>query len=109
MAKKTAKKKMATRTKAAKRSAPTKTCPDCSKVVHAAKAACDCGYRFPAKKKSKKKRRVKKALRSVASASTRDAALSQKLADSIRIVEKAGGLKQAQQMLAAVKELEKLK
>jgi len=109
MAKKTAKTKMATRKKGAKRSAPTKTCPDCNKVQHAAKAACDCGYRFPAKKKSKKKRRAKQAVRSVASASTRDVALSQKLADSIRIVEKAGGLKQAQQMLAAVKELEKLK
>ena len=108
MAKKTAK-KMATRKKGAKRSAPTKTCPDCNKVQHAAKAACDCGYKFPAKKKSKKKRRAKKALRSVASVSTRDVALSQKLADSIRIVEKAGGLKQAQQMLAAVKELEKFK
>ena len=108
MAKKTAK-KMATRKKAAKRSAPTKTCTDCNKVQHAAKAACDCGYKFPPKKKRKKKRRVKKALLSVASVSTRDVVLSQKLADSIKIVEKAGGLKQAQQMLAAVKELEKLK
>ena len=61
------------------------------------------------KKKSKKKRRAKKAVRSVVSVSTGDVALSQKLADSIKIVEKAGGLKQAQQMLAAVKELEKLK
>ena len=101
-------KKTTTRKKAAKRSAPTKTCPDCNKVQHAAKAACDCGYRFPAKKRSKKKRRAKTAVRSVASTSTRDVALSQKLADSIRLVEKAGGLKQAQQMLAAVKELEKL-
>ena len=109
MAKKTAKKKMTTRKTGAKRSAPTKTCPDCNKVQHAAKAACDCGYKFSAKKKSKKKRRAKKALRSAASVSTRDVALSQKLADSIRIVEKAGGLKQAQQMLAAVKELEKFK
>jgi hypothetical protein len=104
MAKKTATKKTATKKIVAKRSAPTKTCPDCNKAVHAAKAACDCGYKFPAKKKSKKK-----AARSVASISTGDVALSQKLADSIKIVEKAGGLKQAQQMLAAVKELEKLK
>ena len=108
MAKKTAK-KMATRKQSVKRGAPTKTCPDCNKVQHAAKAACDCGYKFPAKKKSKKKRRAKKALQSVASVSTHDVALSQKLADSIRIVEKDGGLKQAQLMLAAVKELEKLK
>ena len=101
-------KKTTTRKKAAKRSAPTKTCPDCNKVQHAAKAACDCGYNFPAKKRRKKKRRANKAAPSVASVSTRDGALSRKLADSIRIVEKAGGLKQAQQMLAAVKELEKL-
>ena len=104
-----AKKKTATKKKVAKRGAPTKTCPDCNKLVHAAKAACDCGYKFPAKKKSKKKKRAKKAARSVGSISTGDVALSQKLADSIKIVEKAGGLKQAQQMLAAVKELEKLK
>ena len=115
MAKKTArekttpKKKTATRGNVAKRSAPTKTCPNCNKALHAAKAACDCGYKFPAKKKSKNVKLAKKAARSVASVKTGDMALSQKLAESIKIVEKAGGLKQAQQMLTAVKELEKLK
>jgi hypothetical protein len=35
--------------------------------------------------------------------------LSQKLAESIKIVEKAGGIDQAKQVLAAVKDLENLR
>ncbi len=88
--------------KAAKRGAPSKNCPKCNRALHARKAVCDCGYKFPAKKKT----RAKKA---VAAISSGEGALSQKLADSIKIVEKAGGIDQAKQMLAAVKELEKLK
>ena len=96
MAKKTAKKKTpALKKKATKRAAPTKNCPKCNKVLHAAKAVCDCGFKFPAKKK---KKRAKIA-----------ATLSQKLAESIKIVEKAGGIDQAKQVLAAVKDLENLK
>ncbi len=100
MAKKTAKKKArAPKKKAAKRGAPSKNCPKCNTAVHAAKAACDCGYKFPAKKKKRAK---------VAAISS-GGALSQKLADSIKIVEKAGGIDQARQVLAAVKDLENLK
>ena len=56
MAKKTAEKKTQTlKKKAVKRGAPSKVCPKCSKTLHAAKVACDCGYKFPAKKKLKKK------------------------------------------------------
>ena len=87
--------------KAAKRGAPSKNCPKCSKTMHAAKATCDCGYKFPAKKKKKRAK--------IAAISSGEGALSQKLADSIKIVDKAGGLEQAKQMLAAVKELENLK
>ena len=104
MAKKTVKKKTPTpKKKAAKRSAPSKNCPKCHKKQHAAKAACDCGYKFP----PKKKKRAKKAARSAAAIRSGEGALSQKLADSIKIVETAGGLDQAKQTLAAVKELEK--
>ncbi len=106
MAKKITKKKTpAPKKKAAKRGAPSKNCPKCNKSLHAAKVACDCGYKFP----SRKKKRAKKAARSVAAISSGEGALSQKLAESIKIVEKAGGLDQAKQMLAAVKELESLK
>ena len=103
MAKKSVKKKTSTPKKKA-RGAPTKTCPKCDKELHAAKAACDCGYKFPAKKK----KRAKKAV-SVSATSSGDSALSRKLAESIKIVETAGGLDQAKQTLAAVKELEKFK
>jgi len=105
MAKKTAKKKTPTPKKKAKRGAPTKTCPKCNKELHAAKVACDCGYKFPAKKKN----RGKKAARRTATTSSQEGVLSRRLADSIRIVEKAGGLDRAKETLAAVKELEKLK
>ena len=106
MAKKTAKKKTPAPTKkAAKRGAPSKNCPKCNKSLHAAKMTCNCGYKFP----TRKKKRAKKAARSVAAISSGAGALSQKLAESIKIVEKAGGLGQAKQMLAAVKELEKSK
>ena len=106
MAKKTAKKKTPTRKKnAPKRSAPSKNCPKCNKAMHAAKAACDCGYKFP----PKKKKRAKTTARSRAAFSSGDGALSQKLSVSIEIVEMAGGLDQAKQTLAAVKELEKFR
>jgi hypothetical protein len=105
MAKKTAKKKTPKPKKKAKRGAPTKTCPKCNKQLHAAKGACDCGYKFPAKKK----KRVKKAARRAATVSAGEGVLSGRLAESIKIVEKAGGLKRAKETLAAVKELEKLK
>ncbi len=101
MAKKTAKKETPTlKKKAAKRGAPSKNCPKCNKALHAAKVTCDCGYKFPAKKK----KRAKKAVAAISSGG----ALSQKLADSIKIVEKAGGIDQAKQVLAAVKDLENL-
>jgi hypothetical protein len=103
-AKKTAKKKAPAPKKKAKRGPPTKHCPKCNKELHAAKAACDCGYKFPAKKK-----RVKKAARSAGTVSSGEGVLSRRLEDSIRIVEKAGGLDRAKETLAAVKELEKLK
>ena len=106
MAKKTAKKETpAPKKKAAKRGAPSKNCPKCNKALHAAKVTCDCGYKFPAKKK----KRAKTAARSVAAIRSGEGALSQKLAESIKIVETAGGLDQAKQTLAAVKELEKFK
>lgn len=94
--------------KAVKRGAPTKTCPKCSKTMHAATLACECGYKFPGRKK-KKKKRVKTAARSARAVSPGEGALSQKLAESIKIVERAGGLEEAKQMLGAVKELEKHK
>ena len=109
--KKAAKKKVAKKTptpkKKAKRGAPTKSCPDCKKEVHAAKGTCDCGYKFPAKKK-KKKKRAKRAASSTPAVSAATGALSRRLAESIKIVEKAGGLEQAKKTLSAVKELEKL-
>ncbi len=85
--------------KAVKRGAPSKNCPKCNKVLHAAKVACDCGYKFAAKKKPAKS----------AATSSGEGALSQKLAESINIIEKAGGIDQAKQVLAAVKDLENLK
>ena len=85
--------------KAVKPGAPSKNCPKCNKVLHAAKVACDCGYKFPAKKKKRAK---------IAATSSGEGALSQKLAESIKIVEKAGGIDQAKQVLAAVKDLENL-
>lgn len=106
MAKKTAKKDTPSPKKKAKRGAPTKTCPKCSKELHAAKVTCDCGHKFPVKKK--KKKGVKKAARSTAAVSAGEGVLSRRLAESIRIVEKAGGLDRAKETLAAVKELEKL-
>ena len=102
MAKKTAKKNTpAPKKKAAKRAAPTKNCPKCNKALHAAKAVCDCGFKFPAKKKKKPAK--------TAATSSGEGTLSQKLAESIKIVEKAGGIDQAKQVLAAVKDLENLK
>ena len=101
MAKKTAKKKTPAPQKKAKRGAPTKTCPKCNKELHAAKVTCDCGHKFPAKKKKKPAK--------IAATSSREGTLSQKLAESIKIVEKAGGIDQAKQVLAAVKDLENLK
>ncbi len=88
--------------KAAKRTAPSKNCPKCNKTMHAAKTTCDCGYKFPAKKKKKKRAKI-------AAISSGEGALSQKLAESINIIEKAGGIDQAKQVLAAVKDLENLK
>jgi len=115
MAKKPARKKTASRkkksakTKPAKRGAPTKSCPKCKKTLHAAKSKCDCGYAFPPKKKKrKKKRRAKVTATSVASVRRSNSALSDKLAESIRVVEKAGGLESAKKTLATLKELEKL-
>ena len=99
--KKTAK----TTVKKAKRGAPMKTCPKCSKKLHAAKGTCDCGYKFPAKMKKPVKTKTK---RSVAHRSA-GGVLSQRLEESIRIVETAGGLEGAKQTLAAVRELEDLK
>lgn len=97
---------MAKHKKAAKKGFPSKVCPKCNKKLHAAKRKCSkCGYDFPARKK-KKKKRAQKAARTV-SVSAADGALSQKLAESIRVVEKAGGLEGAKQVLAAVKLLEK--
>ncbi len=85
MAKKTAKKKApAPKKKAAKRGAPSKNCPKCNNSLHVAKVACDCGYKFS----TRKKKRAKKAARSVATISSGKGALSQKLVESIRIVEK---------------------
>lgn len=97
-------KKPARTRKTAKGGAPTKSCPKCSKTMHAATGACECGYKFPIKRR---KNRVKKAARSLRAVT--DGALSQKLAESIKVVEKASGLEQAKKMLAAVKELESLK
>ncbi len=94
---------MAKKKKASKKAFPSKVCPKCNKKLHAAKRACKCGFEFPARKK---KKRAKKSTRTV-SVSAADGVLSQKLAESIRVVEKAGGIKSAKQMLAAVKELEK--
>ena len=89
-----------------KKGFPTKPCPKCNKKLHAAKRKCSkCGYEFPARKK-KRKRRSKKSARSI-SVSAADGALSQKLAESIRVVEKAGGVEAAKKVLAAVRVLEK--
>ena len=88
-----------------KKSFPQKSCPKCNKKLHAAKRACECGYESPAKKKKRKKRAKKSARVATVSAGGRE--LSQKLAESIKVVEKAGGLENAKQVLAAVKELEK--
>jgi len=85
--------------KAVKRWAPSKNCPKCNKVLHAATVACGCGYKFPAKKKKPAK----------ITAIDTAGALSQKLAESIKIIEKAGGIDQAKQVLAAAKDLENLK
>ncbi len=87
--------------KAIKRGMPSKNCPKCNKVLHAAKVACVCGYKFPAKKKKKRAK--------IAATSSGGGTLSKKLAESIRIVEKAGGIEQAKQVLAAVKDLENLR
>jgi hypothetical protein len=87
--------------KAAKRGTPTKNCPKCNKAVHAAKVFCDCGYKFPTKKKKKSAK--------IGAIGTGEGTLSQRLAESIKIVEKAGGIDQAKQVLAAVKDLENLK
>ncbi len=96
-----AKKTRAPKKKATKRAAPTKSCPKCNKKLHAAKAVCDCGFKFPPKKKKKPAK--------IAATSSREGTLSQKLAESIKIVEKAGGIDQAKQVLAAVRDLENLK
>lgn len=88
-----------------KKSFPTKRCPKCNKKLHAAKRSCKCGFEFPAKKK-KRKKRAKRAARSV-SVSAGSGTMSQKLAESIKVVEKAGGLVGARKVLAAVKVLEK--
>ena len=93
---------MAKKKKAGKKGFPSKQCPKCNKTLHAAKRACSCGFEFPAKKK-KRKRRAKKA-----APASKSVSMSQKLAESIRVVEKAGGIDSAKQMLSAVKELEKL-
>ena len=90
-----------TKKKAVERGAPSKNCPKCNKTMHAAKVACDCGYKFPAKKKKKPAK--------IVATSSGEGTLSQKLAESIKIVEKAGGIDQAKQVLAAVKDLENLK
>lgn len=105
MAKKAAKKKTpAPKKEAAKRGPPSKNCPKCNTALPAAKRVCDCGYKFVAKKK----KGAKKGARSVAATSSGNVSLSQKLAESIKIVEKAGGIDQAKQVLAAVKDLENL-
>ena len=91
--------------KAAKKGAPTKSCPKCNKTMHAAIRKCKCGFDFPVRKKKKKKRAKKVA--AAASISRGDGVLSTKLAESIRVVEKAGGLAEAKKVLAAVKMLEK--
>ena len=96
---------MAKKKKAAKKGFPTKKCPKCNKTLHAAKRACKCGHEFPARKKKRKKRAKRTA--AAVSISASDGVLSRKLAESIRVVEKAGGLKAAKQVLAAVKVLEK--
>jgi hypothetical protein len=86
--------------KAVKRGMPSKNCPKCNKTMHVAKVACECGYKFPVKKKKKP---VK-----ITVTSSGEGTLSRKLEESIRIVEKAGGIDQAKQVLAAVKDLENL-
>ncbi len=91
--------------KAAKKSAPSKSCPKCSKTMHAATRKCKCGFEFPARKKRRKKRAKK--IAAAASISRGDGALSTRLAESIRVVEKAGGLAEAKKVLVAVKMLEK--
>ena len=88
-----------------KKGAPVKSCPKCNKTMHAATRQCKCGYEFPSRKKKKKKRAKK--VTAAASISPGDGALSKRLAESIRVVEKAGGLDEAKKVLAAVKMLEK--
>ena len=52
-----------------KRSFPTKECPQCKTLVHAAKSQCsNCPYTFP-KKRRKKKRKKKIAVGATAAAS----------------------------------------
>ena len=101
------KKKTVRKKKAApkKKGAPTKSCPKCNKTMHAASRKCKCGFAFPARKK-KTKKRVKK-VPAGASISRNDGPLSTRLAESIRVIEKAGGLAEAKKVLAAVKMLEK--
>jgi len=103
----TKKKTAAKKKKAApkKKGAPAKSCPKCNKTMHAAIRKCKCGFEFPARKKKKKKRAKKAA--AAAPISRGDGDLSKKLAESIRVVEKAGGLAEAKKVLAAVKMLEK--
>jgi hypothetical protein len=101
-----AKKKGGTKKKkAATKGAPSKSCPKCNKTMHAATRKCKCGFEFPARKKKTKERAKKVA--AAASISGGDGALSKRLAESIRVVEKAGGLAEAKKVLAAVKMLEK--
>jgi hypothetical protein len=88
-----------------KKGAPTKSCPKCNKSMHAATRKCKCGFEFPARKKKKKKRAKKRS--AAASISRGDGDLSKKLAESIRVIEKSGGLAEAKKVLAAVKMLEK--
>ena len=88
-----------------KKGAPAKSCPKCSKTMHAAIRKCKCGFEFPARK-----RRTKKRAKKVAAATSirrGDGVLSKKLAESIRVIEQAGGLAEAKKVLAAVKMLEK--
>ena len=101
------KKKTVRKKKAAskKKGAPTKSCPKCNKTMHAATRKCKCGFAFPARKKKTKKRAKK--VPAATSISHGGGALSEKLAQSIQVIEKAGGLAEAKKVLAAVKMLEK--
>jgi hypothetical protein len=101
------KKKTVAKKKAApkKKGAPTKSCPKCNKSMHAATRKCKCGFEFLARKKKTKKRAKKVA--AATSISHGDGTLSERLAESIRVIEKAGGLDEAKKVLVAVKMLEK--